>query len=220
MSDDQPSPASRATVSTGRADRYAKQLASHLGRRHGGEWDAGARAGWIDLGAGRVRLTASDTALELEITAGAGMAGAELDRLEEVVGSHLIRFGEKDELSVEWRRGEGGSLPPNTKATAAATALSLIPVAPEQVVAGQPRTGTAVLGTFGGREVGVWEMTVGAMRDTEADELFVVLSGSARVDFADGAPSLEIAAGDVVVLAGGTQTVWTVREPLRKVYLA
>ena len=34
-----------------------------------------------------------------------------LDRLEEVVGRHLVRFGTKDELVVEWRRdnGEPGS---------------------------------------------------------------------------------------------------------------
>ncbi|MDT5178863.1 MAG: hypothetical protein QOJ95_3061, partial [Mycobacterium sp.] len=27
------------------------------------------------------------------------------DRLEEVVGGHLVRFGEKDELAVTWERG-------------------------------------------------------------------------------------------------------------------
>jgi uncharacterized cupin superfamily protein len=46
-----------------------------------------------------------------------------------------------------------------------------------------------------------------------------VLSGSARVDFADGSPSLELNAGDVVRLAAGTHTEWTVHQPLRKVYL-
>jgi mannose-6-phosphate isomerase-like protein (cupin superfamily) len=33
-------------------------------------------------------------------------------------------------------------------------------------------------------------MTPGTMTDTEADELFVVLSGSATVEFADGRPAL------------------------------
>ncbi|WP_374935444.1 DUF2218 domain-containing protein [Streptomyces resistomycificus] len=30
-----------------------------------------------------------------------------LDRLEDVVGRHLVRFGAKDELVVEWRRDTG-----------------------------------------------------------------------------------------------------------------
>ena len=82
------------------------------------------------------------------------------------------------------------------------------------------RTGSTVLGRFAGLEVGVWEMTVGAMHDTEADELFVVVSGCARVDFADGTAPLDLTTGDVVHLAAGTRTLWTVTEPLRKVYLA
>ena len=57
------------------------------------------------------------------------------------------------------------------------------------------------------------------LRDIEADELFVVLSGSARVDFADGSASLDLNPGDVVRLAAGTRTEWTVHQPLRKVYL-
>ena len=56
-------------------------------------------------------------------------------------------------------------------------------------------------------------------RDIEADEVFVVLSGSASVDFVDGSPSLRLGPGDVVRLAAATQTVWTVHETLRKVYL-
>jgi len=29
---------------------------------------------------------------------------AGLDRVEDVTGKHLVRFGEKDELVVEWQR--------------------------------------------------------------------------------------------------------------------
>lgn len=93
------------------------------------------------------------------------------------------------------------------------------PVAPDQVVEGHPHTGTGTLGQFGGLEVGVWEMTPGVMRDVEADEVFVVLSGAATVEFADGTPSLVLGPGDVVRLAEGAETVWTVTETLRKVYL-
>ena len=36
-----------------------------------------------------------------------GTAG--LDRLEDVVGRHLVRFGTKDELVVQWQRSDGTS---------------------------------------------------------------------------------------------------------------
>lgn len=111
-------------------------------------------------------------------------------------------------------------IPPNAIVNAAEVALAMDPVPDDQRVGGEPRTGSAVFGTFSGLEVGVWEMTTGTMRDIEADELFVVLSGSAHVDFADGSPALDLSAGDVVRLAAGTHTEWTVHQPLRKVYLA
>jgi uncharacterized cupin superfamily protein len=92
-------------------------------------------------------------------------------------------------------------------------------VAPDQVVDGAPRTGIGKLGRFGDLEVGVWEMTPGVMRDVESDEVFVVLSGAAIVEFEDDTTPLRLTGGDVVRLAEGTRTVWTVTETLRKVYL-
>jgi hypothetical protein len=109
---------------------------------------------------------------------------------------------------------------PNTSVRASALDLDPQPVPPDQTVGGRPRTGVHTLTEFGGLEVGVWEMTPGVMSDVESDEVFIVLSGSATVEFADDAPTLHIAAGDVVRLAAGAQTVWTVTETLRKVYLA
>ncbi|WP_308798727.1 cupin domain-containing protein [Agromyces silvae] len=95
------------------------------------------------------------------------------------------------------------------------------PVPADQVVAGAPATGHAVLDEAAGRTIGVWEMTRGAMRDVEADEVFVVLSGDATVEFEDAAlPSIELGPGSVVRLEAGMRTVWTVRETLRKVYVA
>ena len=108
---------------------------------------------------------------------------------------------------------------PNSVVNAAAVSLAMAAVPDDQRVSGEPATGSAVFGTFGDLEVGVWEMTAGVMRDIEADELFVVLSGSARVDFADGSASLDLNPGDVVRLTAGTRTEWTVHQPLRKVYL-
>ena len=109
---------------------------------------------------------------------------------------------------------------PNTSVHA--TALDLDPqlVAPDQVVSGQPRTGIHALTEFGGLEVGVWEMTPGVMSDVESAEVFVVLSGSATVAFADTGEAIHVQAGDVMRLAAGARTVWSVTETLRKVYLA
>jgi len=105
-------------------------------------------------------------------------------------------------------------------ADAARTAIAHEPVAEAQRVAGTPSTGWAVLGSAAsGDEVGVWEMTPGAMSDTEADEVFVVLAGRATVEFVDEGRTLELAPGAVVRLVAGARTVWTVHETLRKVYL-
>ena len=105
-------------------------------------------------------------------------------------------------------------------ADAAAVSLAHEPVAADQVVAGAPATGWVALGsTVDGAEVGVWEMTPGTMSDTEADELFVVVAGRATVAFADGRPPIVLAPGSVARLDAGTETVWTVTETLRKVYV-
>ena len=93
------------------------------------------------------------------------------------------------------------------------------PVPVEQVVTGSPSTGSRSVGTFSGHEVGVWEMTPGAMSDVEADELFVVVSGRATVEFVDTGTWMLLGPGDVVQLRAGARTVWTVTETLRKVYL-
>ena len=95
------------------------------------------------------------------------------------------------------------------------------PVPFEQVVAGEPTTGHAVLDVSDAREVGVWEMTPGAMRDTEADEVFVVLFGAATVEFEHPiADPVILGPGSVVRLEAGMRTIWTVRQTLRKVYVA
>ena len=108
---------------------------------------------------------------------------------------------------------------PNTVVHAADLALGHEPVPATQSVAGDPSTAASTLPGFGGLEIGVWEMSVGTMTDTEADEIFVVLSGAATVAFADGSPDLQLRAGDVGRLAAGAQTTWTVTETLRKIYL-
>ena len=86
-----------ASVATDNAPRYAKQLASHLGRRSEireiGEDIA------IVLTVGECRLHSTPAALELTATAG---SGDDLAVVTRVVGSHLERFGQRNELAVNW----------------------------------------------------------------------------------------------------------------------
>lgn len=65
---------------------------------------------------------------------------------------------------------------------------------------------------------GLWEHTVGVSTDVESAEVFVVLSGRARIDI-EGQASLEVGPGDVVELAVGARTVWHVSETLRKFWV-
>lgn len=104
---------------------------------------------------------------------------------------------------------------------AAALPLSHEPLPADEVIIGKPTTGAAALVTIGEVEVGIWEMTPGTASDTEVDEVFVVLSGHARIEFVDPPlPALEVGPGSVVRLAEGQRTVWTVTETLRKIYIA
>jgi uncharacterized cupin superfamily protein len=99
-------------------------------------------------------------------------------------------------------------------------ALDYEPVPSGQVVAGNPIVGTAEFDDFDGNAVGVWELSVGAMSDVEVDEVFVVLFGSATVEFVDEGRAVTIGPGSVGRLRAGQRTVWTVTETLRKVYFA
>lgn len=95
-----------ALVSTDAPARWAKQLASHLGRP--------GRMAVVETGSGP-RLTMAfdgveascllDTATTPHVLALHASAGdrAALDRMTQVVGSHLERFGAKAGLTVDWR---------------------------------------------------------------------------------------------------------------------
>ena len=97
--------------------------------------------------------------------------------------------------------------------------LSPEPLDPAQIVSGTPEVTDAVLwqspdGTWAH---GIWQITPGVVTDTEADEMFVVISGRATIEVADG-PAFEVGPGDVCVLREGDRTTWTVHETLRKAY--
>lgn len=67
---------------------------------------------------------------------------------------------------------------------------------------------------------GIWEMEPGVAVDTEVEEVFVVLSGDGVIAFLDSGEEITIGPGDLVRLAEGARTRWTVTRTLRKLYLA
>ncbi|CAN5356605.1 hypothetical protein BH11ACT7_BH11ACT7_00660 [soil metagenome] len=96
---------STANVATTRARRYGKQLVSHLGRRSVGHWDETTDSGTLDMSgdAAHVTLTSTPEALILEICSSEN----DMATYEDVVGRHLLRFGDRDELQVHWNRSAG-----------------------------------------------------------------------------------------------------------------
>lgn len=94
---------SSATVATGRPGRYGKQLVAHLSRRSPGSWDDQTGTGVIRFDGGTARLASTSTALTLQLTTSPEL----VDRLEDVLGRHLVRFATRDTLDVQWQRNDG-----------------------------------------------------------------------------------------------------------------
>lgn len=96
------------------------------------------------------------------------------------------------------------------------------PVPADQAGGGDPTTAVVELGVISGVELGVWEMGTGTMYDVEAEEIFVVTAGRGKVvieAYGDmPAHSADLEPGTIMRLGAGMKTVWTVTEPLRKVY--
>ena len=86
-------------VATDRGERYRKQLASHFGNKvEVAEEPSGTVLKWGF--SGTTTLTVEDDALVMRADA---EDGETLDRVKDVTGRHLERFGEKDSLVVTWR---------------------------------------------------------------------------------------------------------------------
>jgi catechol 2,3-dioxygenase len=88
---------SHADVVTDRPTPYLKQLCKHF--RHKLDVTFDDETGTIPFAFGRCELRAGDGVLHLEAIAA---TPAELERVENVAGSHLVRFGRRHELTVEW----------------------------------------------------------------------------------------------------------------------
>jgi len=88
----------QGTVPTERAQRYAKQLASH--------WERKTEQATVEDGTvltfesgNVVVLRPADGGLDIEVSV---PEGGDLDRFAQVVAEHLQRFGQRDELEVVW----------------------------------------------------------------------------------------------------------------------
>jgi hypothetical protein len=96
-------PTSRAQIATERPDRYAKQLADHLGRRNAPV----AEPDGVRLVFSRGSCLLSPRPGHLLLTATAAEEDA-LSTVEEVVSRHLERIGRRDALEVGWAREQPG----------------------------------------------------------------------------------------------------------------
>lgn len=122
---------STGTSTTDRPARYAKQLISHMSRRSSGEWDAESATGWIQFTAGRAEFSCLDapaltatpatTTTTQETPASQDLPKTEdspcklvisltsedeetATLLEDVLERHLVKFGLKDGLTMDWVR--------------------------------------------------------------------------------------------------------------------
>ncbi|WRS30411.1 DUF2218 domain-containing protein [Actinomycetaceae bacterium MB13-C1-2] len=103
-----------STVKTDRPERYAKQLVSHLSRKcqseeveHGTRLRIAPPEGPVAYGTVLVVPGSEDGAGSLVLIA-EGDSEEALERAKMVLGNHLVRFGEKDGLVVEWHDGPLG----------------------------------------------------------------------------------------------------------------
>lgn len=88
-----------AEVRTEKPVPYMRQLCKHFG--HKNEASYGEDSGSIRFPFGSCQLEAGDGVLVLGVD---GEDAESLERMEQVIGSHLERFGKRDELSVTWAR--------------------------------------------------------------------------------------------------------------------
>ncbi len=87
----------RSVFPTQNANRYLGTLCKHFGHKVPTGLDAGA--GWIGFPFGRCDLAATDA--DLTLTASAPTQ-EDLDKVKQVVGSHLERFAFREDPSLRW----------------------------------------------------------------------------------------------------------------------
>ena len=86
-----------AIVATEKGSRYMKALCNHFDRKADASYND--TTGHVKFAFGEADFQVTDSAIQIEVRA---ESGAMLERTKHVVGDHLVRFGQKDELTVEW----------------------------------------------------------------------------------------------------------------------
>jgi uncharacterized cupin superfamily protein len=107
----------------------------------------------------------------------------------------------------------------NTVLDAFSLGLDPNPIPAGDIVHGTPTSTSRDVMELDGLSIGVWELTPGTVTDVEVDEVFVVLSGRATVEFGGDDRVLQLEPGTIGRLGKGARTRWTVTETLRKVYI-
>jgi hypothetical protein len=92
-----PTLTARADVATDTPERYAKQLVSHLSRKTEFTTEGATSTAPIAGGTGVIEI--GDGVLTLLAEA---PDGETLARVQDVLGRHLERFGQRNELTVVW----------------------------------------------------------------------------------------------------------------------
>ncbi len=90
---------SHADVATDTPDRYAKQLIAHLGRKL--DFSTVGATSTTTIGAATGQIVVRAGSLTLIAT---GHDEEAVRRVEHVLGSHLERFGQRNQLTVSWTR--------------------------------------------------------------------------------------------------------------------
>ncbi|MBN8865951.1 MAG: DUF861 domain-containing protein [Solirubrobacterales bacterium] len=88
---------------------------------------------------------------------------------------------------------------------------------PSQIVLGNPETSSLTLLEENGQESGLWRITPGEVTDVEAKESFLVITGRAIIEYADGR-AFTVGPGDTHHFEGGEETTWKVEETLLKAF--
>ena len=94
-----------AQIETPKSSRYLQALCGHFSRKTAADYDA--HRGKVTFDFGHCDLQAEPDTLVLRAEAD---SEADLERVKQVIGSHLERFAAKDDLKVQW-----SSEPPHSR---------------------------------------------------------------------------------------------------------
>ncbi len=83
-------------IETPKAERYLQQLCKHFGHKVPVDFDH--QQGSITLPFGTCSLAAQESTLSMTVS------GADIEKLEQVIGSHFERFAFRETVKVIWDR--------------------------------------------------------------------------------------------------------------------